>query len=489
MPVQELMYHIRYKTSLQEAADRLCSLRVGQVWWGLRRWPLFVLCLFLSLCTARPGRAETLRNALAQAYQSNPILLAAQARLRATDESVPQALGAWRPSMAVTSQAGKKYEDSEYAFSSREENLTPWNAQITLRQNLYKGGQTVAAVKRAEAGVQTRRAYLLATEQQVLFDAGVSYVDIVRDEAVLKLNENNERALVRQLQATRARFAVGEVTRTDVAQAKSRLSQATAERIASQGQLTNSRATYQGIIGKPPGPLSPAYTLGNLPGSLEEALATAQAGSPDVIAARFDAQAAAATVREILGRFLPSLDLETSVGRRSSTSPTEIRNFSTEVSARLTIPLYQRGTVSSEIREAKHLQRERRLELEATVRKAIRKTTHAWGNLTTARAQIEAFSAEIEAAEIALEGVRQEEQVGSRTILDVLDAEQELLDARHNLVVATRNEIVASMELRQTVGTLTARALRLPVTLYDPEANYRRMRGKWWGLGILHEAP
>ncbi len=489
MPVKKLMYHMRYRASLQGAAGRLGSPRVGQIWWRRWRWPLSVFCLFLPLCTARLGWAETLQEALAQAYQSNPILLAAQAQLRATDESVPQALSDWRPSLAVTSEAGKKYEDSEYAFSSRGENLTPWNVQTTLRQNLYKGGQTVAAVKRAEAEVQARRAHLLATEQQVLFDAGTSYGDIVRDEAMLKLNENNERVLGRQLRATRARFAVGEVTRTDVAQAESRLSQATAERIAAQGRLANSRATYRDIIGNPPGPLSPAAPLGDLPGSLEETLATAQEDSPDVMAARFNAQAAAATAGEILGRFLPSLDLEASVGRRSSTSPTEIRNFSTEVSARLTIPLYQRGAVSSEVREAKHLQRERRLELDAAVRKAIREATQAWKNLTTARAQIKAFSAEIRAAEIALDGVIQEEQVGTRTILDVLDAEQELLDARSNLVVATRNEVVASMALRQVVGTLTARALALPVKLYDPEANYQRVRGKWWGIEILSEDP
>jgi len=151
MPVKELMYHPRYRASLRRAAARLGSLRVGQVWWSLRgwRWPLSVFCLFLSLCPARPGQAETLQEALAQAYQSNPMLLAAQARLRAADESVPQALSDWRPSLAVSSQAGKKYEDSEYAFSSRGANLRPWNVRTTFRQNLYKGGQTVAAVRRA----------------------------------------------------------------------------------------------------------------------------------------------------------------------------------------------------------------------------------------------------------------------------------------------------------------------------------------------------
>lgn len=451
-----------------------------------RHWRrvLAVCCLGLAVGVVRPAWAETLPQALALAYESNPTLLAARAQLRATDEKVPQALSDWRPSLTILPEAGKKYEESKYRFSEQEENLSPWNARAVLRQNLYKGGRMLAAVKRAEAEVQARRAQLTATEQQVLFDAGTAYGDVVRDQAVLELNENNERVLGRQLEATQARFAVGEVTRTDVAQAESRLAQARAERIAAQGRLAKSRASYQNMVGQQPGRLSPADPLGSLPGSLEEVIAAAEVDSPEVLAARFNERAAAASVEEVLGRFLPSLDLEASVGRRSATGLTEIRNFSTEISARLTIPLYQQGTVSSQVREAKHIQRERRLELEAAVRRAIQGATQAWENLTTARAQIDAFGAEVQATEVALNGVVQEEQVGSRTILDVLDAEQELLDARSNLVVATRNEVVASLELRQVVGTLTARALALPVTPYDPEDNYRRVRGKWWGLWI-----
>ena len=473
---------MRYRTHLRGELECIGSRSAGRAWrWS---WLLAGCALLLSLCAARPGWAETLAEALGQAYRSNPLLQAAQAQLRATDERVPQALSDWRPSLTVTPGTGKKYEDSVTTFSSREKNLTPWSVQTTLRQNLYKGGQMVAAVKRAEAAVLARRAQLLATEQAVLFDAGSAYGDVVRDAAVLALNESNEQVLGRQLQATRERFAVGGVTRTDVAQAESRLSRAVAERIAAEGQLANSGATYQNIIGNPPGALRPAVPLGDLPGSRDEVIAAARVASPDVLAAHFEEQAAAATIDETLGKLLPRLDLEASLGRRASSSFSEKRNFSAEIGARLTIPLYQQGSVSSQLREAKHIHRQRVLERDAAVRKAVREAVQAWENLTTARAQIKAFSAEVQAAEIALDGVMQEEQVGSRTLLDVLDAEQELLDARSNLVIATRNEVVASMELRQVVGTLTARALALPVEPYDPEANYHRVRGKWWGMSI-----
>ena len=489
MPIEELMYHLRYRASLQGASERRDSRRVGQVWW---RWQglLFGCYLVLHICAARPGQADTFQEALAQAYRSNPLLHAARAQLHAVDEQVPQALSNWRPSMLAIPETGKKYEESTYTYATRGANLTPWNIRTTIRQNLYNGGQTVAAVKRAEAEVQASRVRLLATEQQILFEAGAVYSDVVRDRAVLELNKNSERVLTRQLEVTRERFATGEVTRTDVAQAESRLSRTIAERVAAQGRLDNSHAAYQNIIGNPPGSLRPTSPLDDLPGSLDEAIATARMSSPEVIAARFAVRAAAATIDKIRGQLLPSLDLEASLGRRESASSTEIRNFATEISARLTIPLYQQGAVSSQVREAKHIHRQRVLELDAAVRKAIQEATQAWKNLMSARARIAAFRAEIQAASVALDGVVQEEQqVGSRTILDVLDAEQELLDARSNLAMATRNEIVASLELRQVVGTLTVQALALPVRLYDPEANYRRVRGKWWGIGIPNEDP
>ncbi len=488
MPVEELMYHLRYRASLRGALERRDSQRVGRV---RRRWQglLFGCWLVFSLCAARPGQADTFQEALAQAYQSNPLLRAARAQLHAADEQVPQALSNWRPSVLAIPETGKKYEASTYTYATREVNLTPWNIRATIRQNLYNGGQTVAAVKRAEAEVRASRARLLATEQRILFEAGAVYSDVVRDRAVLELNKNNEQVLTRQLEVTRERFEIGEVTRTDVAQAESRLSRTIAERVAAQGRLDSSRAAYQNIIGSPSGSLRPTSPLDDLPGSLDEAIATARMSSPEVIAARFAVRAATATIDKIRGQLLPSLDLEASLGRRESASSTEMRNFATEISARLTIPLYQQGSVSSQVREAKHIHRQRVLEFDAAVRKATREATRAWKDLTTAQGQVEAFRAEIQAASIALDGVVQEEQIGSRTILDVLDAEQELLDARSNLAIATRNEIVVSLELRQVVGTLTAQALALPVRLYDPEANYRRVRGKWWGTGISHEDP
>ena len=210
-------------------------------------------------------QAETLQEALAKAYQNNPTLLAGRAKLRAVDEGVPEALSGWRPTVSLNYDVGKTHRDSSGSFSGGSQNFTPRTGSLSLDQNLYQGGRTASATKRAEQDVMAERARLATTEQQVMFDAGTAYVDVQRDEAVLRLNQNNERVLRRQLEATRDRFQVGEVTRTDVAQAESRLARATADRIQSEGDLAQSRAAYRDVIGDFPGTLQPAKSLGNLP--------------------------------------------------------------------------------------------------------------------------------------------------------------------------------------------------------------------------------
>lgn len=431
------------------------------------------------------ANAQTLEDALVKAYQSNPTIKADRARLRATDEGVPQAISNWRPTVDLSGSTGWDRTDSTTSRTVRNrttEISNPASATLSVTQNLYRGGRTIAATEEAENNVRADRARLSSTEQGILLNAATAYADVVRDQAVLELNENNERVLQRQLEATQDRFRVGEVTRTDVSQAESRLSRATADRIAAEGSLIDSQANYENIIGERPGRLQSEPPLGGLPGSLDDATSAAKDGNFDVQRTRFIEASARNNVDEIVGELLPAVSVTGSLQTNHETVNSNSESQEMSVIAQVSMPLYASGSVTSRVREAKQLVSQRRDELAQAVRDAVEDATEAWQQLSTGRAQIEAFTAEVTAAEIALEGVREEANVGSRTVLDVLDAEQELLNARVSLVRAQRDVLVATYQLRQAVGSLTARQLGLPVQLYDVETNYRDVRGKWWGL-------
>lgn len=432
------------------------------------------------------SHAETLREALAKAYQNNPTLLAARARLRAVDEGVPEALSGWRPTVEMNYDIGKSHTFSAAGSSanSTSRNTTPRTGSITIEQNIFRGLRTSGASKQAEQDVLAERARLAITEQQVMLDGGTAYVDVQRDQAVLRLNQNNERVLRRQLEATRDRFQVGEVTRTDVAQAESRLSRATADRIQSEGSLAQSRAAYRDVMGDFPGTLRPASALGDLPANQEDAISRARANSPDVIAARFDERSASAAIQVVAGELYPTIDLEGEVSRRDDSGSTDSRTDAQSVIARIKMPLYQAGDVSARIRAAKQTHSQQRKLLDAAIRSAIAFGIRSWEAYQTSVAQIRAFGSEVRAASIALEGVRQEAQVGSRTVLDVLDAEQELLNARVSLARAERDKVVASLDVRRRIGTLQGAQLNLGVPIYDFAAYYKKVRNKWYGWSI-----
>ena len=428
--------------------------------------------------------AQTLEEALVKAYQDNPSLKSERARLRATDEGVPQALSGWRPTVEVSGSYGVA---RSYGSSTGRDKVgdvrEPMIGALTVTQNLYRGGRTVATTEQAENNVKADRARLADTEQSVLLSVVTAYADVVRGQAEVELNFSNERVLQRQLEATGDRFRVGEVTRTDVSQAESRLARALADRVAAEGSLRDARAAYENIVGEVPTLLKPAKPLDDLPGSLRDAIEIAKRNNFAVIQARFVEESAKNNVRSIVGELLPSLTLNGELETSQETA--NDRNESDDVSliARVSMPLYSSGSVTSRVRAAKQVVSQRREEYNQAVRSAVESATNAWQTLQTGRASIQAFSAAVRAAEIALEGVREEANVGSRTVLDVLDAEQELLDARVGLVRAMRDELVATYQLRQAVGEATAEKLGLPVDLYNVEDHYREVRGKWWGLG------
>ncbi len=427
-----------------------------------------------------PARGESLIEALTAAYQSNPNLQAQRARLRATDEGVAQALSGWRPEVELSGSGTKTKvrTNAGLGVSTR----TPYSGTLSISQSIYEGGQTVAATSQAESEVEAARARLVSVEQDVLFDAVTAYMNVVRDESILELNINNEQVLSRQLEAAQDRFSVGEVTRTDVAQAESRLAGALADRRLGEGDLEVSRATYRQIIGTMPGTLT-RPELSKVPvADGEQAASLANEKNPDVLAAIHDAAAAQTNVRAVTGELLPSVDVSANASRSRNQAVEDRTNTTVSVTAELTIPLYQTGSVSARVREAKQLAGRARRLIDDARRSAIQDATSAWETLIAAEARIVALDSQVRAALIALDGVSQEATVGSRTVLDVLDAEQELLNAQVGLVSAQRDEVVAHFDLVAAVGGLTARGLSLPVDPYDEKEYYTTIRNKWWGL-------
>lgn len=449
--------------------------------------PCLVLLLAGVLLPALPAAAQTLEEALATAYASNPDLQAARAELRSVNEGVPQELSNWRPRVTVGGSLGVQRSESDGPFGRGTQDTVPREVDLSLTQSLYRGGRTQAGTARAEAEVKAQRARLTTTEQRVLLDSVTAYMDVWRDQSVLELNLKNEQVLRRQLEASRDRFSVGEITRTDVAQSESRLARATADRIAANGDLTSSRAIFQQVIGIYPAILKQPPALEGLPSLRQAVIDASLERNPDVVAARFAETAAHHRVRQDVGELLPEVSVTGGVSHSEESATEDSKSDQYRILAEVSIPLYQQGLVSSRVREDKQVANQRRLELDSARRTAEQTATRAWEALQTARAQISSFRAGVAANTIALEGVRQENAVGARTILDILDAEQELLDSQVQLVRAQRDELVASYSVLSAMGSLTAGYLKLPVDLYDPEKDYDAVRNKWFGLGIPDE--
>lgn len=426
------------------------------------------------------AEAETLEEALVRAYQNNPTLQAERASVRATDEEMAQAVSGFRPSLSASASMGDK--TTENKVTGVETELSPESYSLSLSQSLYAGGETLAAIDEAKNTIMAARAELVSVEQDVFASVVASYMNVVRDEAVLDLNTKNEEVLRRQLQATRDRFEVGEITRTDVHQAEARLAGVTARRIQARGNLEASRASYAKIIGSVPVDLVRPVPPTDLPTDVDNAIGMALDGHPDVASAAYLERAAGNAVSGAASDLLPSIALSGSATRAKESSAVGSDTESLSATVTLTVPLYQSGSVYSALRQAKQDAAEKRFALEDARRSASEGASKAWESLTTVQALIESIGTQIKAAETALEGVRREASVGSRTVLDVLDAEQELLDARVDLVSAQNDEMVAAFALKAAVGQLTAKSLKLNIKYYAPDEHYREVRGKFFGF-------
>jgi outer membrane protein len=448
--------------------------------------------------SASPARAETMSSALARAYAGNPDMNQQRAGVRATDETLPQASSTWRPTATANAQYGYNHLDETSASGSSSASamtsggkLTPlrtntatWNYGLTVTQNLFNGNRTVNGVRQAESNIFGARETMRNTEENVLQSAATAYMDVLRDTAILDLRKNNIIVLQEQLRQTVDRFAVGEVTRTDVAQAESSLASARSDYFTAQANLETSIANYRQVIGVVPTRLEPARTIESLlPHTLGVAVQLALAEHPQVQAALHAVDAAALQVKLVEGELYPTLNLVGSVQNNyNDLGVPGLRFFDSSIVAQLSIPIYQGGEVYARTRQAKETLGQARLQADLQrdmVRAAV---VSSWGQLDSARAVIQSSTASVKSNEIALDSIRQEAEVGQRTTFDVLFQQQQLLNARVALVTAQRDRVVASYVVMAAIGRLSAANLNLAVTEYDPTIHFDQVKDKWIGL-------
>jgi outer membrane protein len=462
---------------------RGCQTR-GRILLRLSRRPM--MAAVALLWATAPGSAQTLTEAFAYAYNNNPQLLAQRALLRSTDEQVPQALSNWRPTVNFTGQAGYTRAGSAIPGTPTQFSSFPTRSlDLRVTQPLYRGGRTEAQTRQAINTVQATRAQTLGVETTVFQAVAQAYLDVVRDQTLLEVATNNEAVLRRQLEATRDRFRVGEVTRTDVAQAESSLAQATAQRIQASGTLENSRANYARAVGHLPGRLVQPRERPALPATLEEALSLAAHDNPNVISANFTELAARDNVDVVRGQLLPQISVVGDLNRSYSPSISlrGLRQDTASAQLQLTMPLYEGGAIYSQTRQAEQTVGQRRSQVDDARRQAVQQATQAWETLQAARAAIASFTVAVRAAQIALEGTQQEALVGSRTVLDVLIAEQQLFTTQSSLVTAQHDAALAEFTLAAATGRLIAPELKLPVQLYDMDKHYKAVKDKLFGFG------
>ncbi|MCK5040786.1 MAG: TolC family outer membrane protein [Sphingomonadales bacterium] len=444
----------------------------------------------MSFSNYGSASAESLRDALASAYTSNPDLLAQRAALRATDEGVVRATSGFLPTLSANSQISRSRTDNDLIDLDPTRNSTDtyfYSARVD--QSLFSGFQSINGRKEARSFVEAGRALLLSSEQQTLLNAVTAYMDVVRDEAVLRLTSNNVQVLARQLQASRDRFRVGEITRTDVAQSEARFEGSKAAQISSEANLASSRAVYRQVIGNTPGTLDQPPALPAMPADVDSAIEIAIEENPQIAVAYYNEKAAGHAISRNQGSLLPQIGAFASISRNEGIDRQILGLDDTNVSVVKTVgiqaqwQLYQGGAEYSDVRRAKQQRSQRRLEMVSADRQVRADVRSTYEQYRASVSTIQSNQTQVRANEIALEGVRQEAAVGSRTTLDVLDAEQELLDARVNLVRAERNRYVAGFQVLLTVGRLNAMALDLPVELYDPKEYYKDVRWKMVGWG------
>lgn len=461
-----------------------------------------VALIAITAGLAAPAWAETLQEAIALAYRTNPTLQAQRAQQRALDEAVPQARAGLRPTVSAGSSASYQRRDLpntpgvdingdgvfEVLPSDNISETDSVGASISLEQTLYSGGRLARGIDAAQASVLSGRETLRSIEQQVLGAVIQAYVDVQRDVEILRIREANLGVLRRQLDESNARFEVGEITRTDVSQSEARLAQSEADLAGAQAQLSVSRATYAAVVGQAPTNLEEPPALPGVPTDFDAALDTGLAENPNLLAAEYQLREAEARHAQARSAYLPSVGLSSSYGATTPLDGFDLSNrtdtFQAGVS--LSVPLFTGGLNSSRVAQALEQANTAKIEIDRQKRSVLQGVSSAFAQVVSNRSQLDAGVAGVSAARVAAEGVRQEQQVGLRTTLDVLNGELELRNAEINLAVAKRNLYVAQASLLTSMGRLNGANLAPGIELYDAAANAERVRNRgglpWDGL-------
>jgi outer membrane protein len=447
------------------------------------------ICLGVVTCVvfaAAAARAESLPEALAKAYQTNPALNAERARQRATDENVPQALASYRPQIVAGLSAGlQSVRDLLPNNTVQSANLKPWQIGVTVTQVLFNGFKTANSVRVAELQVRSGREALRNTGQGVLLDAVTVYTNVLANQSLVEAQRANV-TFLRETQAiTQKRLNAGDVTPTDTAQAEARLNRGLADLNAAEVALAISQATYAQVIGNAPSQLRPAETVDRLgPRSRDDATGMAFGQHPAVMAAAFDVDVASTTIRVAESSLLPSVTVQGSVSRSRDNDPTLGTRGTDQASVigALNQPIYDGGTAASQTRQAKELASQSRLVLDHVRNQARTAAVSAWVANEGAKIAVAASESEVKAATVALQGVQREAAGGQRTTVDVLNSQQDLILAKARLIGAQRDRVIASYTLLAAIGRLDVKTLNLNTPDYLPEVHYHQVRDAWHGL-------
>lgn len=442
--------------------------------------------VFLGQVAAFPACAETMESALQRAYQSNPQLNAQRALVRATDENVPQALAGYRPKAAVTMSGGYSYT-SELSNFGRPKVFqgpnSPHAIGLTVSQTLYNGNQTANKTRAAENQVLGARESLRLMEQSVLLAAATIYMDYLRDAAILEVQRSNTKVLEVTLRQTRERYAAGLVTPTDVAQSEAQLAAAKSQELSAESTLTTTRANFRRIIGNEPANLKPASPVDRyLPATVRDATNLALVENPSVTAAMYGIDVSFLTVKINEGALLPTVTLQAATQKSWQQTIIQTKQFTASATAQATVPVYQGGAEYSLIRQSKETLEQQRLILEQVRDQARADLVTAWGQLAAGKAQVAAAQSQVAASELAYLGTTKEAQVGQRTVIDILNAQQTLVNARVALVTAQHDRVVASYAVLNAIGRLSPEVLHLPTMTYDPSVHYQQVRDNWVGV-------
>jgi outer membrane protein len=446
----------------------------------------------LAAALSSAAYAETLSGALAKAYVASPDINQQRAGVRANDENIPKAKSGYLPKVSGSASIGSQYSHSE-AFSNVTQNnvlganyklhSNPRSFGVSAQQTLFDGFKTLNTVKQAESSIFGARETLRNTETTVLLNAATAYMNVLRDTAVLQLNLNNIKVLEEQVRQTKVRFQVGEVTRTDVAQSEAALAQGRSAYAAQQAALQASIASYRLYVGSEPKHLAPGKPIeALLPKQLETAVERSQVEHPAIASALHNADAAAYAVKIAESALYPTASVSAGLSKNYDVGGQPKTNaFTAQVLGNLNVPIYQGGAEYASIRQAKEQAAQARLAADLARDQVRSQVVTAWGQLQSSKAQIISGQAAVTAAEIALNGVREEAKVGQRTTYDVLVAQQALLNSRVTLVTAQRDRVVNSYAVLSAMGGLTAQRLALSTRAYDPTVHFEQVKNKLIG--------